>query len=268
MNLSPEPSARLPALFLSHGSPALILEDCPARDFLQSVGRLVPEPKAILVVSAHWETEAPRVTTGERPQTVHDFFGFPDALYRLAYAAPGHPALAERVIGLLREAGFQAAGDKAQGFDHGVWSPLILAFAEADVPVLQLSLQPGQDARHHLALGRALAPLRDEGVLIVGSGSTTHNLAAFRQMRLQLDTPPVAWAEAFADWLAEKVEAGDEAALLNWRNAPEARRNHPTPEHFLPFFVPLGAGTPGVPGRVLHRSMTYGVLAMDAYAFD
>jgi 4,5-DOPA dioxygenase extradiol len=258
----------LPALFLSHGSPALVLEDCPARDFLKSVGSLVPKPEAILVVSAHWETEAPRVTTGARPQTVHDFFGFPEALYRLSYEAPGDPALAQRVIEVLRKAGFQAEGDESQGFDHGVWSPLILAFPEAEVPVLQLSLQPGKDARHHLALGRALAPLREQGVLIVGSGSATHNLSAFRQMRLELDMPPVAWAEAFADWLAAKVEAGDEAALLDWQGAPEARRNHPTQEHFLPFFVALGAGTRGTPGRVLHRSMTYGVLAMDAYAFD
>ena len=258
----------LPALFLSHGSPGLILEDCPARDFLRGVGRLVPGPKAILVVSAHWETDTPEVTTGKAPETVHDFFGFPAPLYAIRYNAPGAPALAERVAALLRAAGFAAAGDPAQGFDHGVWAPLTLAFPEADIPVIQLSLQPQRDARHHLALGRALAPLRDEGVLIVGSGSTTHNLSAFRQMRLDLNMPPVAWAEAFADWLAGKVEAGDEAALLDWRNAPEARRNHPTPEHFLPFFVALGAGTPGQPGRVLHRSMTYGVLAMDAYAFD
>jgi len=258
----------LPALFLSHGSPALILEDCPARDFLRSVGQAIPRPKAILVVSAHWETETPRVTAGEAPETVHDFFGFPAPLYAIRYAAPGAPGLAARVEGLLRDAGFAAEGDPAQGFDHGVWAPLHLAFPLADVPVVQLSLQPRRDARHHLAIGRALAPLRREGVLIVGSGSTTHNLAAFRQMRLSLSMPAVDWAAAFADWLAEQVAAGDEAALLDWREAPQARRNHPTPEHFLPFFVALGAGTPGRPGRLLHRSMTYGVLAMDAYAFD
>jgi len=258
----------LPALFLSHGSPALILEDCPARDFLRTVGTLVPRPKAILVVSAHWETEVPTVTTGSAPETVHDFFGFPAPLYAIRYAAPGAPALAGRVAGLLRDAGFAADGDPAQGFDHGVWAPLCLAYPAADIPVVQLSLQPRLDARHHFAIGRALAPLRDEGVLIVGSGSTTHNLMAFRQLRLSLAMPAVDWAAAFADWRAAAVQAGDEAALLDWRSAPEARRNHPTPEHFLPFFVALGAGTPGQPGRLLHRSMTYGVLAMDAYAFD
>ncbi len=258
----------LPSLFLSHGSPGLILEDCPARDFLAGLAAGLPSPKAILVASAHWETERPTVAATARPETIHDFFGFPRPLYDIHYAAPGAPALAERVGNLLLRAGFEPALDPRRGLDHGAWAPLHLAWPKAEIPTLQLSIQSDLPAEHHLRLGAALKPLRDEGVLIVGSGSATHNLLAFRRSRLVLDSPVAPWAAAFADWLAGCVPAGDRAALLDWEAAPGARENHPSPEHFLPFFVALGAGTPGLAGRAQHRSWTYGVLAMDAYAFD
>lgn len=258
----------LPSLFLSHGSPGLILEDCPARDFLAGLGAALPRPKAILVASAHWESQRPLVASTARPETIHDFFGFPRPLYDIRYAAPGAPALAERVGNLLLQAGFDPALDPKRGLDHGAWAPLHLAWPKAEIPTLQLSIQSDLPAEHHLSLGAALQPLRKEGVLIVGSGSATHNLFAFRRSRLVLDSPVAPWAAAFADWLAARVAAGDQAALLDWEAAPGARENHPSPEHFLPFFVALGAGTPGQAGRALHRSWTYGVLAMDAYAFD
>ena len=258
----------LPALFLSHGSPGLILEDCPARDFLAGLGGLLPRPTAILVASAHWETGRPLVGATPQPETIHDFFGFPRPLYDIRYPAPGAPALAERVAGLLQRAGFDPALDPLRGLDHGAWAPLHLAVPTADIPTLQLSIQSDLPAAHHLRLGEALRPLREEGVLIVGSGSATHNLQAFRQSRLSLDSPTPPWAAAFADWLAAAVARGERAPLLDWEAAPQAPRNHPSPEHFLPFFVALGAGTPGLAGRALHRSWTYGVLAMDAYAFD
>ena len=258
----------LPSLFLSHGSPGLILEACPARDFLAGLGGLLPRPKAILVASAHWESERPLVGSTAQPETLHDFFGFPRPLYDIRYRAPGAPALAERVGNLLLAAGFDPALDPRRGLDHGAWAPLHLAYPAADVPTLQLSIQSDLPAEHHLRLGAALRPLREEGVLLVGSGSATHNLHAFRQTRLVLDSRTAPWAAAYADWLAGAVAAGDRAALLDWERAPGAGDNHPSPEHFLPFFVALGAGTPGLPGRALHRSWTYGVLAMDAYAFD
>jgi 4,5-DOPA dioxygenase extradiol len=258
----------LPSLFLSHGSPGLILEDCPARDFLAGLAGLLPRPKAILVASAHWETARPTVAATARPETIHDFFGFPRPLYDIRYAAPGAPALAERVGNLLLRAGFDPALDPSRGLDHGAWALLHLAWPKAEIPTLQLSIQSDLPAEHHLRLGAALKSLRDEGVLIVGSGSATHNLLAFRRSRLVLDSPVAPWAAAFADWLAGRVAAGDRAALLDWEAAPGARENHPSPEHFLPFFVALGAGTPALAGRALHRSWTYGVLAMDAYAFD
>ncbi len=258
----------LPSLFLSHGSPGLILEACPARAFLASLAGLLPRPKAILVVSAHWETPAPALTAAAAPETIHDFFGFPAPLYAIRYGAPGSPDLARRAAGLLEAAGLSAALDPRRGLDHGAWAPLHLAWPDADIPVVQLSLQSDLPADHHLALGEALRPLRDEGVLLVGSGTATHNLRAFRQHRLTLSTPPLPWAAAFADWLDKAVAADDREALLDWDQAPEALTNHPTQEHFLPFFVALGAATPGRAGRSLHRSWTYGVLAMDSYAFD
>ncbi len=258
----------LPALFLSHGSPGLILEDCPARDFLAGLGAQLPRPKAILVASAHWETQRPVVAATAAPETIHDFFGFPAPLYDIRYQAPGAPALAERVGNLLLQAGFDPALDPRRGLDHGAWAPLHLGWPQADIPTLQLSIQSDLPAEHHRRLGAALRPLREEGVLIVGSGSATHNLNAFRRSRLVLDSPTPPWAASFADWLTAAVVRGDSQALLDWQAAPGAAENHPSPEHFLPFFVALGAGTPGVAGRSLHRSWTYGVLAMDAFAFD
>lgn len=261
-------SMTLPSLFLSHGSPGLILEDCPARSFLAGLGKSLARPRAILVVSAHWETATPRLTAAAAPETIHDFFGFPRPLYDIRYCAPGAPGLAACAAALLSAAGLHASLDQTRGLDHGAWAPLHLAWPEATVPVVQLSLQSHLPADHHLAVGAALRPLREEGVLIVGSGTATHNLQAFRRHRLELATPPLPWAAAFADWLEERVAANDREALLDWDRAPEAPTNHPTPEHFLPFFVVLGAASPDRPGHALHRSWTYGVLAMDSYAWD
>lgn len=256
----------LPALFLSHGSPMLAITETPASLFLKGLSAGLPAPRAILCVTAHWETEEPALSAAERPGMIHDFYGFPEALYRLDYAAPGDPALAQRAAGLLGEAGFTAHLDRQRGYDHGTWVPLQLIYPAAEIPVVQLSVQPDRDTAHHLALGRALQPLRAEGVLIVGSGNVTHNLRAFRGQ--PADAPPEPWAESFAEWLAAAVAEDREADMLAYRErAPEAQRNHPSEEHFLPFFVALGAGTPGTPGRRLHRSMEHAVLSMDGYAF-
>ncbi len=256
----------LPALFLSHGSPMIAVSETPASAFLKGLARQLPVAKAILCVTAHWESESPRLSAAPRPAMIHDFHGFPEPLYRLNYAAPGSPELAARAAALLTEAGLGAELDESRGFDHGTWVPLQLIYPAADIPVVQLSVQPGQATAHHLALGAALRPLRDEGVLIVGSGNITHNLRAFRGQ--PVDSPAEAWAEDFAEWLAAAVEAGRLEDLLAYREtAPEAARNHPSEEHILPFFVALGAATPGTPGRRLHRSMEHGVLSMDSYGF-
>ncbi|MFI5001504.1 MAG: DODA-type extradiol aromatic ring-opening family dioxygenase [Reyranellales bacterium] len=251
----------MPTVFVSHGSPTLILEDRPARAFLASLGSLLPRPKAIVSVSAHWDTEKPAVSLAAKPETIHDFYGFPEALYRLRYDAPGAPALAERVARLTG-----AGHDHHRGLDHGAWVPAMLAWPEADIPIFQLSVQPHLDPAHHIALGRKLSALRDEDILVMGSGSATHNLRAL--VRGGRESEPEPWAAEFDDWLAETVEKGDEAALAGYRTgAPNARMAHPTDEHFLPLHVAYGAAGEGARGRALHRSFSLGNLSMAAYAF-
>jgi 4,5-DOPA dioxygenase extradiol len=251
----------MPTVFVSHGSPTLILGDSPARAFLATLGKQLPRPTAIVAVSAHWDTDMPAVSLARRPDTIHDFYGFPDALYRLRYAAPGAPELAERVAKLTG-----AAHDAHRGLDHGAWVPAMLGWPEADIPIFQLSVQPNESPAHHIALGRKLSALREEGVLVMGSGSATHNLRAL--VRGGGDSEPEPWAQEFDDWLAAAVETGDEAALADYRaQAPNAVDAHPTDEHFLPLHVAYGAAGAGARGRALHRSFTLGNLSMASYAF-
>lgn len=264
-------SQSAPSLFLSHGAPTMALEPSPARAFLTGLGRQLPAPKAILVASAHWQTDGYRVSTAALPRTIHDFGGFGEQLHRFQYPAPGSPEVAHRAASLLRDAGIGVTEDPVRGFDHGVWVPLSLLYPGADIPVVSLSLDAKGGPDEHYALGQALAPLRGEGVMIVGSGSLTHDLGSIvwphDDERAAGRSPPApAWVSEFADWFAERVAADDRAALLNYRHiAPHATRNHPTDEHLLPFFVALGAGGKGTR---LHSSNTFGVLAMDAYGFD
>ena len=254
----------LPALFLSHGSPMLVFEDIPARHFIAGLGRQLQHPKAILCISAHWETERPTVSVAAAPETIHDFYGFPDELYRLHYPAPGAPTLARRVVELFEKAGIDSAIDGDRGLDHGAWNPLLLIYPQADVPVTQLSIQVQLGPAHHAKIGRALQPLRDEGVLVLASGGAVHNLRQFHIDREQ----PAPWAVSFDDWLADRIAAGDEEALLAYRqNRPDGALAHPRAEHLLPLFVALGAGG-GVAGRPLHRSFAHGSLSMAAYAWD
>jgi len=256
----------LPSLFLSHGAPTLPLTDTPARSFLRQLGQDLPHPTAILVISAHWETERPTVNAVARNETIHDFFGFPRALYDIRYPAPGSPTLAETVAQLLRQAGFACDRDATRGLDHGAWVPLSLIYPAADIPVVQLSVQPHLGPEHHLRLGRALAPLRAQGVLIVGSGSFTHDLSEFRGHAA--NDPAPAWVNAFADWFDTRLAANRTADLLDYRKlAPYAVKNHPTEEHLLPLYAALGAAGDDARAERLHASATYGVLRMDVYAF-
>ena len=252
-------------LFLSHGAPTLPFEDVGAREFLSGLATTLPRPRAILVISAHWETPVPTVNAVARNETIHDFAGFPAELYALTYPAPGDPELAERVAGLLAEAGLPVAVDTRRGLDHGAWVPLMLAWPEADIPVVQLSVQSYLGPGHHLGLGRALAPLTSEDVLIIGSGSFTHDLSSWRGHAGQAEPE---WVTQFADWFDRALTEGRTPDLLAYRDlAPHAARNHPTEEHLLPLFVALGAAGPGAQAEHLHASNTYGVLRMDAYAF-
>ena len=261
--------APFPTLFVSHGSPMIMLEPSPARDFLESYGRELGKPKAILICSAHYETAEPRLSADEKPEMIYDFGGFPRPLYVMVYGAPGDPALAARAVDLLKGVGYRAAPMTNRGYDHGTWTPLKLMYPDADVPVVQISIQPNAGAAHHVALGRALGSLRDEGVLIMGSGTATHNLHAYSQVRRVPNFPTPPWVSEFGAWMHEKAEAGDAEAIGNYLTAaPYARENHPTPDHYLPLPFALGAAGEGAKGKRVHASSQSGVMLMDVYAFN
>lgn len=259
--------APMPALFVSHGAPNLVLHDSPCHRFLRDLGRSLPRPRAILVVSAHFTTRSPAVTVDAEPATIHDFGGFEPELHAMTYDAPGAPEQARACADLLAAQGISAALVQGRGFDHGTWVPLKLMVPEADIPVFQLSVQPNAGPAHHLAVGRALQELRGQGVLIIGSGAMTHNLHEFFQGGYGFHDPAPDWVRDFGEWMHEQIEAGDTAAMVDYRHASTTgARNHPTEEHLLPLFTVLGAAG-AAPGRRLHSSAQYGVLMMDVYGF-
>jgi 4,5-DOPA dioxygenase extradiol len=256
----------LPTLFISHGAPDLPIRDGAVTHFLKSLHQKFPKPTAILAISAHWHSARPTVSRAIQPETIYDFGGFPDAVYQLSYPAPGAPELADRVVSLLATAGIDCDTHPTRGLDHGAWTPLILAYPDADIPVTQLSIQDRADTLHHWRIGQALAQLRSEGVLIFASGSATHNMWKFDS---RYDAPPPDWVKVFDRWLAERIAEGNWDAVLNYRQiAPFAAENHPTDEHLLPLFVALGAGGTKVKGEQLHHGYTYGAFSMAAYAFN
>ena len=253
--------------FVSHGAPSLALDrDDPTHAFLTGFGAALGQPRAVLCISAHWDTVQPALTAGDAPATIHDFFGFPEPLYQLRYPAPGAPWLALHVRELLAGIGEDAHLDLRRGLDHGAWVPLMLMYPAADVPVVQLSVQTRRSAAQHLALGRALAPLAAEGVLVLGSGGATHALGeAFATMRAGAAAPTPAWARRFDDWLRDALQRDDRTALAAWETAPDAMRNHPTPEHFLPLLVAAGAGLGAA--TPVHSGFAWSVLSMAAYSW-
>jgi 4,5-DOPA dioxygenase extradiol len=257
----------MPTLFVSHGAPNLVLHNSDAKQFLARFAADLPRPKAILVASAHFDTPVPAATADERPETIYDFRGLEPELYRITYPAPGAPELAARATGLLADAGFAARPVTGHGYDHGTWVPLTLLYPEADIPVVQLSIQSRQGPEHHLKVGEALRPLADEGVLIVGSGALTHNLHEFFRGGYTADAPAPDWVSGFGEWMRERIEAGAEDDLIHYRSrAPHGAANHPMEDHLLPLFVALGASGEGR-GQRVHTSHEYGVLMMDAYRF-
>jgi 4,5-DOPA dioxygenase extradiol len=253
-----------PSLFLSHGAPTLALADNEASRFLRKLGSILSRPDAIVIVSAHHEGDRPLVQAPARFRTWHDFGDFDRRLFAIRYEPPGAPELAADILHLLARAGLDPMPDRSDRLDHGSWVPLSLVYPEADVPLVAVSIDPRGDAAWHHRLGAALAPLRRRNVLIIGSGSISHNLGeVFRPADQDRR-----WVERFTDWLAERVAQGDREALLGaMAAAPDAVRNHPTDEHLLPLFAALGAGGTGAAGVRLHHSFTYNVLAMDAYAW-
>ena len=230
---------------------------------LRAIGQSLRGITAVLVVSPHWQTRGVRVGGSAAPETIHDFGGFHEPLYQLQYPAPGAPTLAQEAASLLVQAGFEATLDDHRGLDHGAWVPLRYLFPDAGVPVFQVSLPQHIDAAGALRLGQALAPLRERGVLVVGSGSLTHNLYEFRQ---HIRDPE--YAQQFVDWIREAMAARDVEALVDYRRrAPHAERAHPSEEHYLPLLVAVGASFGTDTARLVEGGMTYDVLSMDSFAF-
>lgn len=235
-------SSRMPVLFVGHGSPMNALEANRWSEGFRSLRKLLARPRAILAVSAHWVTRGTHLTSDEKPATIHDFGGFPAPLYEIQYPAPGDPALAERVSDLL--AGYDAGLRSDWGLDHGTWSVLLHTFPEADVPVVQLSIDGNLPNADHLDLGAALSPLRDEGVLVMGSGNIVHNLRdAFGQMRRGHYATPI-WATAFDGAVADALARRDHAFLAHALDGEEGRLAHPTSDHYLPLLYVAGAAGP------------------------
>jgi 4,5-DOPA dioxygenase extradiol len=257
---------RQPTLFLSHGSPMHAVQPGVAGNAWEALGRTLARPRGVLMVSAHWETSVPMLTGNPQPTTIHDFGGFPAELYKLRYAAPGAPELATQTVALLKSADMTAGIDGCRGLDHGAWVPLRWMYPSADVPVVQLSVQPELGTAHHLRLGSALVSLAADNVLIIGSGHTTHNLRDW--MGNPRRQEPLRYAEAFAGWVGDHLRDHDAEALLAYRErAPDAVRAHPTEEHFLPLFVAWGAAGTDADVVPVVEGFEAGALAMDSYLF-
>ena len=257
----------LPALFVPHGAPTFALQSGAAGSAMSKVAMALPRPRAIIVVSAHWETEIPTLGTAENLETIYDFWGFPAPLYDIRYPAHGSPSIAEEVRCLLQKSGFESRLDRTRGLDHGAWIPLRQMFPEADIPVIPLSILRGLGPEAHFRLGQALAPLLEQGILLLASGNLTHNLMDYR-IASQSGSGTPAYVSEFADWMWTHLANGDHAALLNYRNlAPNAARAHPSEDHLLPLYVALGAAGAGATAERLYTGIADLVLAMDMYSF-
>ncbi|NWE71784.1 dioxygenase [Pseudomonas gingeri] len=253
----------LPSLFISHGSPMLALQPGASGPALARLAAELPRPKAIAIVSAHWESQELLVSSNPNPETWHDFGGFPRELFAVQYPAPGEPQLAAEVAQRLTASGLPARLDNNRPFDHGVWVPLSLMYPQADIPVVQVSLPSRQGPALQTRVGQALRSLRDQDILLIGSGSITHNLGELDWHAGPETIEP--WAKAFRDWMVDKLAADDEAALHDYRKqAPYAVRSHPSDEHLLPLYFARGAGDRM---SIAHQGFTMGALGMDIYRF-
>ncbi|MDO9166934.1 MAG: class III extradiol ring-cleavage dioxygenase [Rhodoferax sp.] len=261
--MNPNPS-KAPVFFISHGAPTFALEPGLLGPQLRDLGRQLPGVKAVLVVSPHWQTRDVKVMTTPNPETIHDFGGFPSALYDLQYPAVGQPQYASEAGRLLTEAGWTVGIDERRGLDHGAWVPLMHLLPGAGIPVFQVSMPHDLDTASALQLGRALAPLRDSGVMIVASGSMTHNLYEYQQSGAEEED----YAIEFTHWVRQAVTGHDVERMVDYRRlAPHAQRAHPTDEHFLPLLVALGARGDLDPLQVIAGGITNGVLSMESYVW-
>ncbi len=260
-------NAPLPTLFIPHGAPTFALRPGTAGAAIARIADRLPQPRAVIIVSPHWDTALPTVGSAQRPATIHDFYGFPEELYAIQYPATGCPEGAREVADTLAAAGLAASIAPAQGLDHGAWVPLRLMYPHADVPVIPVSLQSSQGVAGAYRLGQALAPLVAKDFLLIGSGNVTHNLGDYRIARDNGGQSP-AYVRSFPEWLTDKLQRHELDALLDYRRqAPDAVRAHPSDEHLQPLYVALGAAGIEADVEHLHSGISDYVLAMDAYAF-
>jgi 4,5-DOPA dioxygenase extradiol len=256
---------RMPTVFVSHGAPTFATEPGLAGPALELLGKQLPRPRAIVILSPHWMTRRVTVGASPAPATIHDFGGFPAELYALRYPAPGDPELAARIVKMLAPHEDGVHADPVRGLDHGAWVPLRYLYPQADVPVVQISLPTNFDAAGAFRLGQQLAPLSAEGVLIIGSGSLTHNLSEFRGTSVAADAE---YVRRFVAWSRAAVTTADTQALIDYlHSAPDARRAHPTSDHYLPLPFAAGAAPAGTRARVVDGGIAYGILSMDAFVF-
>jgi 4,5-DOPA dioxygenase extradiol len=255
---------KTPVLFISHGAPTFALEPSNLGPQLKLLGQSLTQLRAVLVVSPHWQTPGVSVMATAQPKTMHDFGGFPAALDQLHYRSSGAPVLANEVAQLLAKTGWPVSLNNSRGLDHGAWVPLMHLLPKADVPVFQVSMPYDLGTRSAFQLGQTLARLREQGVLLVGSGSMTHNLSEFRQFADSSET----YASEFTHWVRQTVQTHDVEKMFDYRRlAPHAMRAHPTDEHFLPLLVAMGAIGLNEPVEVLDGGIDHGVLSMESYAW-
>ena len=258
----------LPTLFVPHGAPTFALRPGAAGAALVALAQQVEQPKAIIVVSPHWETREPTVGSATDLETIYDFGGFPGELYTLKYPAHGNGALAQQVADCLQAAGYAPRIDPHRGLDHGAWVPLRMMYPAADIPVIPLSIKAHAGAAYHYALGQALQPLTDEGFLVIGTGSITHNLRDY-MVCVHNNLPTPDYVTRFADWVDRQLQSADIPGLIDYRKtAADAAQAHPTDDHFMPFFVALGAAGDNPKSERFYAGVDDLVIAMDGYRFD
>jgi 4,5-DOPA dioxygenase extradiol len=254
----------LPSLFIAHGAPSLAIEQHAYTEFLKELVKKLPRPKAIVIFSAHWESKVQMISSVIQYETIYDFYGFPDELYEMTYPAKGDVTLSLEIQHLFTAEGIECELDDHRGLDHGAWAPLHLLYPQADIPVVELSVNPGLSPEEYYRIGKALEPLREKDVLMIGSGGTVHNL---RRLDWN-DGAPQSWAVAFDDWLAEQLETWNKDALFDYEDrAPHAHDAVPTTEHFVPLLLSFGAADESRKAVLVHRSYQMGSLSLSCWMF-
>lgn len=255
----------MPSFFFAHGAPSLVLEEHAYTDLLKQFAAKLPQPKAIVIFSAHWEEQVQTVSSVDRYSTIYDFGGFQDELYRMTYPAPGDRPLSEQIQSLFANHGISSRLDEDRGLDHGAWAVLKLIYPDADIPVVALSVNRDLTNAQQYEIGKALSELREQDVLIIGSGGTVHNLRSVNWRAQGMDE----WAGAFDQWLQSKLTAWDTEALFQYEElAPYARMAVPTSEHFVPLLIAMGSGDANRQAQLLHRSYQYGNLSLSCWQFN